>query len=92
MSTSATELVLTERLEMAEARSLHARLLEALTANAPVVIDASAVATIDTASAQALVAFSLSAKERGLSITWRRSPVFDAFFTLTALNAALASP
>lgn len=89
MSASGPTIVLAERLEMSQATALHARLLEALKAGAPLSVDASAVQAVDSASAQVLVAFALSAKEARVAISWQRSPAFDDFFQRTALASAI---
>lgn len=89
MSASGPTIVLAERLEMSQATTLHAQLLEALKSRAPLVVDASAVQVVDSASAQVLVAFALSAKEARVDISWQRSPAFDDFFQRTALASAI---
>lgn len=89
MSASGPTIVLAERLEMSQATALHAQLLDALKTKAPLVVDASGVQVVDSASAQVLVAFALSAKEARLDVSWQRSPAFDDFFQRTALASAL---
>ncbi|MBL8939893.1 MAG: STAS domain-containing protein [Archangium sp.] len=89
MSASGPTIVLVERLEMSQATALHTQLLDALKTKAPLVVDASAVQVVDSASAQVLVAFALSAKEARLEVRWQRSPAFDDFFERTALASAI---
>ena len=89
MSAPGSTIVLAERLEMSQATALHAQLLDALKARAPLVVDASAVQVVDSASAQVLVAFALSAKEARVDLSWQRSPAFDDFFQRTALASAI---
>jgi anti-anti-sigma regulatory factor len=90
MSAEENTIVLSERLEMSGAKELHSRLVEALKGAGPVVLDATGLTGIDSASAQVLVAFALSAKEAHVPLTVKRSAAFDEFFTQTALNHAFS--
>jgi anti-anti-sigma regulatory factor len=82
---------LPERLEMSGVVALHQQLVEVLRAGAPVSVDGSRVSSIDSASAQVLVAFQLSAREARVEVTWTRSMPFDAYLTHTALTAAFTA-
>jgi anti-anti-sigma regulatory factor len=91
MTSQAHTITLPPQLEMSGVAALHQQLLGALQAGAPVSIDASQVASIDSASAQVLVAFALSAREARVDVAWTRSESLDAFFTRTALAAAFTA-
>jgi anti-anti-sigma regulatory factor len=84
-------ITLPARLEMTGVVALHQQLLEALRAGVAVTVDGSQVASVDTASAQALVAFALSAREARVEVSWSRSEPLDAFLSRTALSAALTA-
>jgi anti-anti-sigma regulatory factor len=89
MTSQAHTIALPAQLEMSGVTELHQQLLGALRAGAPVSIDASQVASIDSASV--LVAFALSAREARVDVAWTRSESLDAFFTRTALAAAFTA-
>ncbi|MCU0697884.1 MAG: STAS domain-containing protein [Myxococcaceae bacterium] len=91
MESLQTTITLAERLEMSAVTALHQRLVEALRARAPVAIDGSQVTAIDSASAQVLLAFALSAREARVDVSWTRSDALDAFFNRTALAAAFTA-
>jgi anti-anti-sigma regulatory factor len=82
---------LPERLEMTGVVALHQQLVEALRAGGPVMVDASQVVAVDTASAQALLTFALSAREARVDVSWKRSEPLDAFLSRTALSAAFTA-
>ncbi|MDX2012915.1 MAG: STAS domain-containing protein [Myxococcaceae bacterium] len=91
MDAPTSTITLGERLEMSGVTALHQQLVEALRASAPIAVDGSQVSSIDSASAQVLVAFALSAREARVDVTWTHSDALNAFFTRTALAAAFTA-
>jgi phospholipid transport system transporter-binding protein len=73
--------------------TLRATLLDCLSEQSPVLIDASEVEKVDTAGLQLLVAFAIDCMERGIVFGWKaRSAVFDRSVKLLGLGALLESP
>lgn len=59
-----------ESLDISAVGALRERLLNVLTLNEPVTLDATSVQQLDTAGLQVLCAFARSALEQGVSISW----------------------
>jgi len=73
--------------------AIRAQLLEALGQSAPVHIDASEVARIDSAGIQLFVAFALDCMEKNQAFAWSgRSVDFEAAVDMLGVRALLESP
>jgi anti-anti-sigma regulatory factor len=72
---------------------LRTELIDHLTANTPVIIDASRLERIDTAGVQLLAAFAIDCLERGTAFAWKQRPaVLEEAIRLLGLGALMESP
>ncbi|GAP66178.1 hypothetical protein MBSD_n1481 [Mizugakiibacter sediminis] len=86
-------LALQPALRIAGAHALREQLLEALAAGRPVVLEAGAVESTDTAALQLLCAFVREGRERGIAVEWRApAPALARDAGLLGVAALLGLP
>ena len=77
------QIVLDKHLNIGEAKNLHAKLEKSLFEAQHVILDASQVEEVDTASIQLLISFVKSAQASNLNVSWKEtSKIFNKHATL----------